>query len=56
MPTNNPRFCITVPEELLKEIDDFRFDNRFNSRSQATVALIEMGIKALQKQNNNDNE
>lgn len=47
MPTNNPRFCITVSEEMLEEIDNYRFENRFNSRSQATVELIRMGIDAL---------
>ena len=51
MPTNNPRFCITVSSDMLEEIDNFRFDNRFNSRSQATVELIRLGIDALKKQN-----
>ncbi len=50
MPTQKPRYCITVDEELLKKIDDFRFENRFNSRSQATLALIHLGINALEKQ------
>ena len=50
MPTNNPRFCITVSEEMLAEIDNYRFDNRFSSRSQATVELIRIGIEALKEQ------
>lgn len=25
MPTEKPRYCITVDDETLKEIDDFRF-------------------------------
>ena len=36
MPTEKPRYCITVDDETLKEIDDFRFENRYNSRSKAT--------------------
>ena len=50
MPTIKPRYCITVDEEMLKEIDDFRFNNRYKSRSQATIELIRMGLDALQKE------
>ncbi len=50
MPTEKPRYCITVDDEMLKEIDDFRFDNRYNSRSQATLELIRLGLQALKEQ------
>ena len=50
MPTEKPRFTITVDEELLKKIDDFRFENRYPSRSAATLALIRLGIEALNKE------
>lgn len=50
MPTEKPRYCITVDDEMLKEIDDFRFDNRYNSRSQATLELIRLGLEALKEQ------
>jgi len=50
MPTEKPRYCITVDHEMLKEIDDFRFDNRYNSRSQATLELIRLGLQALKEQ------
>ena len=49
MPTQKPRYCITVDEETLKQIDDFRFENRYNSRSAATVELIRMGLEALKE-------
>lgn len=49
MPTQKPRYCITVDEETLKQIDDFRFQNRFASRSQATVELIRLGLKSLKE-------
>ena len=52
MPTEKPRYCITVDEELLKKIDDFRFENRFVSRSAATVELIRLGMKQLEKESN----
>lgn len=56
MATEKPRYCITVDDELLKEIDDFRFENRYNSRSQATLELIRLGLKVLKQQNEPCNE
>ncbi len=50
MPTNKPRYTVIVDEELLKEIDDFRFENRYPSRSAATLELIRIGIEALEKE------
>jgi len=55
MPTEKPRFCITVSDTMLKQIDDYRFDKRINSRSQATVELIRLGLKALQEQQKSTN-
>lgn len=49
MPTENPRILITFDSVLLKRIDDFRFDNRINSRSEAIRRLIEEGLKATPK-------
>lgn len=49
MATEKPRFCITVDDELMKEIDDFRFQNRFSSRSKATIELIRLGLAALKE-------
>ena len=49
MPTEKPRYTITLDEELLKKIDDFRFERRFPNRTQATLELIRMGIEALEK-------
>ena len=51
MPTEKPRYTVIVDEKLLKEIDDFRFDNRFGSRSAATLELIRLGMKSLKEQN-----
>ena len=47
MPTEKPRFCLTVDEELFKEIEDFRFENRYQTRSGATLELIRLGLKTL---------
>lgn len=49
MPTQKPRYTVIVDEKLLKEIDDFRFENRYPSRSAATLDLIRLGIEQLKK-------
>lgn len=54
MPTEKPRFTVIVDEELLKEIDDFRFENRYPSRSASTIDLIRRGIEQLQKDQEKD--
>lgn len=50
MPTEKPRYTVIVDEEMLKRIDDFRFENRYPSRSAATLELIRLGMDALEKQ------
>lgn len=50
MPTEKPRFTVIVDEELLKQIDDFRFENRYPSRSAATLELIRLGIQQIKKE------
>jgi len=50
MPTEKPRYCITVDKELLQRIDDFRFENRYPSRSAATLELIRLGMEQLEKE------
>ena len=49
MPTEKPRYTVIVDDELLKRIDDFRFENRFQTRSEATAELIRLGLEALNK-------
>lgn len=49
MPTEKPRYTVTVDEELMQKIDDYRFENRFPSRSAATLELIRLGMEALKK-------
>ena len=50
MPTEKPRYTIIVDEELLEKIDDFRFENRYPSRSAATLELIRVGLETLKKE------
>jgi len=49
MPTEKPRYTITLDEEMLRRIDDYRFENRFANRTQATLNLINIGMDALEK-------
>lgn len=49
MPTEKPRYTITLDEEMLKAIDDYRFEHRFANRTQATLELIRLGLEALKK-------
>ena len=50
MPTDKPRFTITVSEDMLKDIDDFRFENRFPTRTQAVNELFRLGLEELRRQ------
>ena len=50
MPTEKPRYTVIVDKELLQEIDDFRFEHRFPSRSTATVELIRRGIEQIREE------
>ncbi len=50
MPTDKPRYTVIVDEEMLKRIDDFRFENRYPSRSAATIELIRLGLEEIEKE------
>lgn len=52
MPTSKPHFSITVDEDIFKEIEDFRFNNRYNSRSNAVLALIKIALDKIKKDKN----
>ena len=49
MPTEKPRYTITLDEDMLRKIDDFRFENRYANRTQATLELIRIGMEALEE-------
>src|SRR3954470_13340816 len=42
----DPRIITPIPKPLLARIDDYRFENRLPSRSEAIRRLIEAGLKA----------
>jgi metal-responsive CopG/Arc/MetJ family transcriptional regulator len=50
MTTDKPRYTVSVDGEMFKEIENFRFENRYQTRSEATVKLIELGLEQLKKE------
>lgn len=50
MPTDKPRFTITVTGEMLRKIDDFRYENRYPTRTQAVNELFRLSIEQLKKE------
>lgn len=50
MATNKPRYTVSVDNDLFQKIEDFRFERRFQTRSEATVELIRLGLEALKNQ------
>lgn len=50
MPTEKPRYTVIVDEEMLTAIDNFRFENRYPSRSAATLELIRLGLNVVYRQ------
>lgn len=44
MSTDKPRFTITIDEELLERLEDYRFENRCPNRTQAFLELLRKGL------------
>lgn len=51
MSTERPRYTVSVDDEMFEQIENFRYENRYQTRSEATVELIKLGLKELEKQN-----
>ena len=50
MATDKPRYTVSVDKELFQQIEDFRFEHRYQTRSEATVELIRLGLESLEKE------
>ena len=50
MPTEKPRVTITMSEEQLAQIEDYKFGNKMKNQTQAILSLIEKGMDALAAQ------
>jgi len=45
MPTNKPKIIFVADKDLLERLDDFRFENRINTRSEAIRRLLDNALK-----------
>ncbi len=50
MPTEKPKIIFVADDDLIKRLDDYRFENRINSRSEAIHRLLEESLKKYEKQ------
>lgn len=48
--TDKPRYTVSVDNDLFRRIEDFRFENCYQTRSEATVDLIRLGLESLKKE------
>ena len=49
MPTEKPILTFAVDEKLLERLNDFRFDNRIETRSEAIRMLVEKALEDYEK-------
>lgn len=47
MPTDKPRFTITVDHALMQEIEDYRYNHRIKNQTQAVISLIRRGLQEI---------
>ena len=49
MPTEKPKIIFVADNKLVKRIDDFRYNNRIPTRSEAIRRLIEEALKTYER-------
>ena len=49
MPTEKPILTFAADKELLERINDFRFENRIETKSEAIRMLVEKGLEGYEK-------
>ena len=49
MVTKKPQVLLTLNEKLLNRIEDFRYNNRVPTRSEAMRQLLEAGLDKLEE-------
>lgn len=49
MGTNRARYTVSVDQDMFGKIEDFRFENRYQTRAEATVELIRLGLEVLEE-------
>ncbi len=48
-PTNHKRYTIIVSDELYEKIEDIRFENRIETKSEVTAKLLQIGLAEIEK-------
>ena len=56
MATDKPRYTVSVDSEMFQEIENFRFENRYQTRSEATVELIRRGLESIKREKQQSQE
>lgn len=56
MATKKQRYMISVNDDMFNAIEDFRFERRYQTRSEATTELIRLGLKQIKKEMNEQKE
>lgn len=47
MPTDKPRFSLTLSEDVLAQIERYQIEKGYATRNKAMVELVRLGIDAL---------
>lgn len=56
MSTNRARYTVSVDDDMFSKIEDFRFENRFQTRAEATVELIRLGLEVVEERKKKEKE
>jgi metal-responsive CopG/Arc/MetJ family transcriptional regulator len=49
MASKNPKILLTLTRDLIDKVDDYRYENRIPSRSEAIRRLLDEALKKYQK-------
>ena len=49
MPTKHKRYTIIVSDDLYEKIEDIRFENRIETKSEVTAKLLQIGLEEVEK-------
>ena len=50
MPSKKPYLAMVIEPDLLQQITDYQFDNRFANRTQAVLDLIRRGLEDVARE------
>lgn len=49
MPSEKPKILFVADEDIIRRIDDYRFENRINSKSEAIRRLLDEALRKNEK-------